>query len=203
MNDLQKDLGRVLVVGGVLLIVLNAVFTPLMPYEASEQELRSSWPYLVRLSLAVLAAMCYVLGAVGVRMAQNSGARAFDRLAFWVAVTGSSLLIGLEWANVFVLRPLAQAAPDALTPLGEVSLYGIGSAAAASLYALGWILIAVSVWRTRVAPRWVPLTIAAGFVATAALGATAGVWGMIAGSVVIGVGLVGLGLAVSRVEVSP
>ena len=198
MTSLQRDCGRALVLGGLLLIVLNAVFTPMMPNEASEEVLRTSWPYLVRLSLAVLAAITFVLGAFGVRQAQEERAGVFDRLAFWVAFVGSSLLVGLEWSNVFVLRPVAQVAPEALAALDEAPLYGLGFALGASLYALGWIFVAISVWRTGVAPRWVPLTILAGFAATMALGVAVGMMGMVAGSVVIGVGFVGLGWAIAH-----
>lgn len=198
MKALQKDCGRALILGGLLLIVLNAVFTPLMPHDESEEVLRTSWPYLVRLSLAVFAAICYVLGAIGVRQAQEDRAGVFDKMAFWVAFLGSSLLVGLEWSNVFVLRPVAQVAPEALDALGEAPLYGLGFASGGSLYALGWILVAISVWRTGIAPRWVPLSILAGFVTTIALGVAVGVLGMAAGSVVIGAGLIGLGRAIAH-----
>lgn len=198
MNLLQRDCGRALILGGLLLIVLNAVFTPMMPNGASEEVLRSSWPYLARLSLALVAAITYVLGTLGVRLAQGERAGVFDQMAFWVAFAGSCLLVGLEWSNVFVLRPMAYVAPAALDTLDEAVLYRLGFAFGASLYALGWILVAASVWRTGIAPRWVSLTILAGFAVTMALGVVVGLMGMVVGSVVIAIGLVGLGWSVAH-----
>ena len=60
--------------------------------------------------------------------------------------------------------------------------------------ALGWILIALSVLRSRVFPRWIPLTVIAGLVAIVALGATPlGLVGAIAGNVVFGSGIIAMG----------
>jgi len=197
MNRLRRDCGAALIIGGVLLILLNAVFTPLMPTDDGEAAVRTSWPYLVRLSLAVAAAITYVLGTVGLRLAQGDRAGRYDQLAFWVAFVGNCLLVGLEWSNVFVLRPVAQVAPEALEALDDAPLLMAGFASGAGLFTLGWILMAVSVLRTRVTARWAPITVLAGFALAAALGASPlGPTGMIIGSVVIGVGFVGLGRGV-------
>ena len=191
---MTRDCGTALMIGGALLIVLNVVVTPMMPTDAGEEAVRTSLPYLIRLSLAVAAAIAYVLGTVGVRLAQGDAGGRFDRLAFWIAFLGNCLLVGLEWSNVFVLRPLAQVAPEALEAIDKAPLLEAGFASGAGLFSLGWILLAVSALRTPVAARWAPITVLAGFGLTIALGASPlRQTGMIIGSVVIGAGMIGLG----------
>jgi hypothetical protein len=201
MKRMTRECGTALMIGGALFIVLNAVFTPMMPTEAGEEAVRTSLPYLIRLSLAVAAAIAYILGTVGVRLAQGETGGRFDRLAFWIAILGNCLLLGLEWSNVFVLRPLAQVAPEALDRLDAAPLLTAGFAAGAGLFSLGWILLAVSAWRTMIAPRWAPITILVGFGLTVALGASPlRTTGMIIGSVVIGAGMIGLGRGIRAVS---
>jgi hypothetical protein len=200
MKSMAREFGMALMVGGLLLILLNAVFTPMMPVEDGEEVMRTSWPYLVRLSLAIVSAMALVLGVVGVRLAMGEKAGVFDKVAFWVAFLGNCLLIGLEWSNVFVLRPVAQVAPEVLESLDAAPLLGIGFGTGAGLFGLGWILLSISVWRRRLGTRWAPALIVGGLVVAGVLGATPlGATGMIIGSVVMGAGMAWLGWGVIQV----
>ena len=94
---------------------------------------------------------------------------------------------------------MAQTTPAALGALEDSPLLTGGFATAAGLFALGWLLIAVSLWRTGVSGRRVPIILLAGLILIPALAATPlGMAGAIAGNVVFGLGLIGLGRAVAR-----
>ena len=76
----------------------------------------------------------------------------------------------------------------------------IGFASAAGLFALRWLLLAISICLTKVIARWVPLTVLAGIflipiLAASPLGPQAGA---IVGMVILGLGLMGLGRAVIK-----
>jgi len=199
MNGFTRSCGIALVLGGALLILINAFLTPLLPTDQSEVAIRTSAIYLFRLSASGIAAMLLLFGCLGVHLAQRSVSGAFGGAAFIIVFVGNCLLVAVEWSNVFVLRAVAQSNPEALSALDESMLLTIGFASAAGLFALGWLLLAVSLWRTRVFARWAPLTILAGLIAIPALGATPlGMAGAIAGNVVLGLGIMGLGRALAK-----
>lgn len=201
MNEFIRRCGIALMCGGVLLIVINAIISPfyLQSLQQGEAVFRTSGPYLLRLSAAVLDALLLLFGCLGLHLAQRSVSGKFGTAAFLVAFVGTSLLFAVEWANLFVLRPLAQTSPEALTGLGRSSLMTAGFAAGAVFFMLGWLLLAVSIWRSRVFPAWAAATTSAGLIAIPALGATPlGQSGQIVGNIICGVGLIGLGRAMSQ-----
>jgi hypothetical protein len=133
--------------------------------------------------------MLLLFGCIGVHLAQQSVSGIFGTVAFLVAFIGTSLLVAVEWSNVFVLPALAQTTPAALSALDQTHLLNIGFVSPARLFALGWLLLAVSVWRARFISRWVPLTFLAGLVLIPDLSATPlGVAGAIAGNIVFEIG---------------
>lgn len=200
VNGLTRMCAKALVIGGVLLILINVILTPLLPTQRGEAVMITSTVYLFRLSASGVAAMLLLLGCLGVHLGQRSASGAFGTVAFLVAFVGNSLLVAVEWSNVFVLRAVAQANPEALSTLDKSALMTTGFASAAGLFALGWFLLAVSLWRTRVLGRWVPLTVVAGLILIPALGATPlDMAGSIVGNVVFGLGLIGLGRSLAKV----
>jgi hypothetical protein len=194
MTGLVRGLGVALLLGGALLILTNVVFTPLLPADQGEEVVRTSTVYLYRLSLAGLAAVLILFGCFGVHLAQRSVSGRFGTAAFLIAFVGNSLLVAVEWSNIFVLRALAQVSPAALTSLDESRLMTAGFALAAGLFTLGWLLLAISVWRTGRFSRWVAPTVIAGLVLIVVLsGSPLGETGAIVGNAVFGLGLIGLG----------
>lgn len=120
-------------------------------------------------------------------------------MAFLVSFVGTILLFAIEWANLFVLRAVAQTSPEALSGLGRSSLVIVGFASGTGFFMLGWLLLAVSLWRSKVFPTWAAATTSAGLIAIPVLGVTpVGVAGQIVGNVVFGVGLIGLGRAMTK-----
>jgi hypothetical protein len=201
MNGFARGCGLALMLGGALLILINVILTPLLPTHQGEALMRTSAIYLFRLSASGVAAMLLLLGCLGVHLAQRSASGAFGTAAFLIAFVGNSLLVAVEWSNVFVLRALAQINPEALSALDKSTLMTTGFVSAAGLFGLGWLMLAVSIWRARMFAQWMPLTVIAGLILIPALGATPlGMAGVIAGNVVFGLGLIGLGRALAKAE---
>lgn len=189
--------GTALVAGGALYAVLNGILTPMLPIDQPDEVLRTSMVYLLRLSMATVCVMLLALGCVGVHLAHRHRAGVFGAVAFIVAYAGCSLVVAVEWSNVFIMRPLAQVAPEALDPLDNAGLLNAGFGTALGLFMLGWILLAVAVLKAQVLPRWTAWTILAGLILVPVLGGALGLLGMAAGNVVFAVGLVGLGRSVA------
>jgi hypothetical protein len=198
MNGFIRSCGFALVIGGALLVLINVILTPLLPEQAGEVAVRTSTVYLVRLSASGVVALLLVLGSLGVYLIRSDSS-AFGTVAFVIAFIGSSLLVAVEWANVFVLRAVAETSPETLGALGDSSLMTVGFVSAASLFSLGWLLLAVDILRARELARWGAVSVLAGLILIPVLGATPlGLVGAILGNVVFGAGLMSLGQAVAR-----
>ena len=203
MNSVIRQCGIALVLAGGLLIGINLIISPsyLRFLEQGEAVFRTSGPYLIRMSAALLDALLLLIGCLGLHLAQKHASGVFGAVAFAVAFLGTCLLVAVEWSNLFVLRAVAQTSPDALKRLGDSMLVTVGFASSAVLFMVGWLLLSASVWRSRVLPAWAAATTAAGLVAIPVLGATPlGQNGQIAGNVIFGVGLAGLGRAMMKTK---
>lgn len=199
MSRQLKLFGISLLMGGVLLILLNIILTPLLPLEQDEAFLRTSTVYLLRLSAAGLSAIFMLFGCIGVYLAQRDTAGVFGTVAFLVAFAGNTLMVCIEWSNVFVLRAAAQSYPEALTALDKSALLNMGFASAAGLFALGWILLAASLIISKIFACWIPITVIAGLVLVPVLGATPlGLAGSIIGNTVFGFGIAAMGWNLAR-----
>lgn len=194
-----------MIVGAALLVLTNTVLTPLMPVDAPESALRSSDIYFYRMIGALLTAIVLVFGAIGLHVAHRHRAGRFGTVAFVTLIVGIVLLVGVEWFNLFGLRALAQVAPDALDPLDGATFLTVGFALSAGLFALGWLLMCISLWRSAVLPRYAPALTLAGIFAVPFLAATplGPIVGQIAGNLVLGAGFASLGLALLRLGDEP
>ena len=191
----SKLFGISLVLGGLLLILLNIFLTPLLPSDQSEVVLRTSTVYYLRSLTSGLTAIFLLLGCIGIYLIQRSKAGVFGTITFLVAFIGNSLIVCVEWSNLFVLSAVSQSYPEALSILDQSKLMEVGFATAAGLFALGWILIAVSAIKIKVFPYWIPVSLITGLVLIAVLGATPlGLAGTIIGNVVFGLGIVTMGM---------
>lgn len=199
MNRFIRSCGVSLVLGGLLLVLVNVVFTPLLPVDQGDAATRTSTIYLVRLTLAGVAALLLLYGSAGIYLAEQKSAGLFHALAFGIAWVGTCLIVAVEWSNVFVLRPLAQANPAALEAVGDSTLVIVGFALSAGLFALGWLLLAVSTLRSSQFPRWTAIAIIAGLIAIPVLSASPlGLMGAIIGNALFGLGIAGQGVALRR-----
>jgi hypothetical protein len=194
-----KWTGAALCVAAVLLVVINAGLTPRLP-DGEFSQLGASQIFLVRQSLAALTALLMTFGIVGAFSAQADRVNSFGRFAFLLALAGGMALFATEWAQIFVIRDLAlnnPAAVDQLEDAPGMTLFDIGALAAFSMFALGWIMLAISMLFARVFHKWSAILVLGAFFVTPALGAF-GVWGAAGGSVLIGAGWFALGVQLVR-----
>ena len=198
MNGFVRSCGRALLLGGAMIILINAVATPLLSTHQDSAIGTASLIFLLRASASSVAALFLLFGCLGLHLAQRTVSGAFGAAAFMVSIVGSVCLFAVEWANAFVLHAVAQTSPATLSALDKNVVMNVGFASAAGLFALGWLLMSLSLWRAHVLPRWAALTTLAGLFLIPALQATPlGLIGGIAGNVILGLGLMGLGWALA------
>jgi hypothetical protein len=144
MNGFIRGCGRALIFGGAMTALINLMTTPLLPRHQGPAVVMSTGIFLLRQSASGVAALLLLFGCLGLHLAQSKDSGVFGAAAFLLSFVGASFLFAVEWANVFVLRAVAQSSPAALGALDKNSLLNIGSASAAGLFALGWLLLSVS-----------------------------------------------------------
>ena len=157
--------------------------------------------FLVRQIASGFAAFFLLLGTIGLHLAQRSRFGWFGSLAFIIAFIGGGLLLSVEFADVFVLRAVAQIAPQTADALDKSSLLNTGFALAIGFFALGWLLMAINAWKTKLLPRWAAITTFAGLFLISILQALFGIGGAVIGNAVFGAGLIGLGWGACRGKV--
>ena len=197
MSDLRsfiRGCGISLILGGVLTVIINAFLTPFLPVNQTANVMVTN-VFLVRQIASGFAAFFLLLGTIGLHLAQRSRSGWFGSLAFIIAFIGGGLLLSVEFADVFVLRAVAQIAPQTADALDKSSLLNTGFALAIGFFALGWLLMAINAWKTKLLPRWAAITTFAGLFLISILQALFGIGGAIIGNAVFGAGLIGLGWA--------
>jgi hypothetical protein len=123
-----------------------------------------SSPFAVASSAVLLVALLGV-GAAAVlslaRLRDTGGAVAPPA----VAVVGTVLVAGGQWAALFVLPALSAEAPDLLRS-GALGSVMVGYVASYAVFALGWVGTAVALMRARMVPTWLGVLVAVGGVAS-------------------------------------
>ena len=189
--------GMAIGAGGVSLIVVNAVFTPMLAIDAPFTEMMASKIYLWRLSLAALTAFLFMIGSPGLYAYQAGRSGLFGRIAFGLTFSGCALLFAHEWAQVFFMHSMAVVAPDALQAMedaGGMSIFDIEGLIVAVTFTLGWIAFAASMLVAKVFARLGPALVIAGFFAIPLLSAVTSLkLGGALGNAVLGSGFILLG----------
>ncbi|MEY2562234.1 MAG: hypothetical protein QOH88_427 [Verrucomicrobiota bacterium] len=200
MKTFLRPCGIGLLCGALLTLAVNAIIAPLMFHSRSLGiPPETTGLFLFRQSLSGLAALMLIFGSLGVHLMQRDRAGRFGAVSFVFAFIGSCLLFAVEFTDVFVFYPLAGINLAALSAIDKHPLTSIGFASAAGVFALGWLLLAISVWRTGILPRWAAIAAAAGLVLIPLLQASPlHAWGAIIANGIFSVGLAGLGVAVAK-----
>lgn len=84
-----------------------------------------------------------------------------------VAVVGTVLVAGGQWAALFVLPALSEHAPNLLTS-GAMASVTVGYVASYAVFTLGWAATAVGLLRARVVPAWLGVLLLLGAIAAMA-----------------------------------
>ena len=123
----------------------------------------SFWLYMVDQSVQVIAliGLAFVLlgGLVAVYVYQSEEAGFLGVVGFVVAFLGTALIVGANWAQVFVAPLLAANAPQIfeLGPPGSVLVTFI-------TLGVGWLLFGIATLRAGVFPRWAAILLTVGAV---------------------------------------
>lgn len=197
-SRLRSAGGLVVLAGGVLMVVVNAGLTPLLPIDAPFADFAASGVFAWRQSLAVVAALLLCLGSVPLYLGQVERTGKAGAIAFLLAFAGSAILVAHEWNQVFFVRDLALRLPDSLEALEDapgMTLFDVSALVAVSGFALGWLAFAGSMLACRLYARTGPMLLIGGFFLVPILGAALPQpWGQVPGTLVLGAGWIVLGL---------
>lgn len=196
MRAFIRACGVSLVLGGALTIMINALITPFMP-QAQNSNVMITNIFLVRQVASGFAVLFLLLGTIGLHLAQKPRSGWFGSLAFLVGFIGTALVVAVEFADVFVLRAVAQIAPQTADSLDKSRLLNTGFALAIGSFAIGWLFMSINAWKTKLLPRWAAMATFAGLFLISILQATLGITGAVIGNAIFGGGLMGLGWAVA------
>ena len=189
--------GIAIAAGGVFLIIVNAVFTPMLAIDAPFTEMMASKVFLWRLSLAALTVFLLMIGTPGLHAYQADRSGLFGRIAFGLTFLGCALLFAHEWAQVFFMHSMAVVAPDALQAVEDtagMSIFDLEGLIVAVTFTLGWIAFAASMLVAKVFQRLGPALVIAGFFAIPLLSAVTTLkLGGALGNAVLGSGFILLG----------
>jgi hypothetical protein len=137
-------------------LVLVAASTAGTAVESSPFAIASSAVLLIAL-LGVGAAALLALGRL--RQADRAIAPSV------VALVGTVLVAGGQWAALFVLPALSERAPALLTS-GALGSVTVGYVASYAVFALGWVATAVGLLRARLVPTWLGAFLLVGGIAS-------------------------------------
>lgn len=192
--------GTSLFAGGLLAALLNLVLTPQLPTDGGSIAVMTSTAFAIRMPLAATSLVLVTIGCVGLYLVHAHRLR-LGSVAFLVAGIGGMMSFCAECVQFTLIRDLAFQAPETLERLenaGELSRYDLAFAIAVAVFALGWLAVAVVMLRAGVLGRRGPWAFIVGMFLVPLLGAAGGVWGAVAGNVVLGGGWALLGLDLRR-----
>lgn len=206
MDSLIKIGGISMIIGGVFLILTNVLLTPFLDFNAPFSQTAGSGTYLYRMICAAITVFFLLLSTPGLYLFQSKNMSRNSIIPFLIAFAGSAFLLANEWYQIFIFPDLAGISPDALDNLdssGSFTGYDIGALIAITTFALGWIIIAISLLRTKIVSIAAPALIIAGFFLTPLLSTAfaPSIAGAI-GNTVLGIGFILLGYKIIGQSIS-
>jgi hypothetical protein len=200
----SKLSGIAIAAGGLLQIIVNAVFTPMLDLNAPFAEMAASQAFLWRLSLAALTVFLFMIGSPGLHRYQASRSGLYGKLSFSLAFLGCALLFAHEWAQIFFVHSMALVAPDSLQAMEDVeglNMFDQEGMIVLITFTLGWIAFATSMLVARVFSRLGPALVIAGFFAIPLISAVTTIkLGGALGNAVLGAGFILLGRELFKSE---
>lgn len=153
--------GLALLIGGVLLTIGNVLSSLLFSGNDPSQFNNPLSLSLMWLSIAGSILLTLGVPALGARQANRAGWLGF--VGFVLLWIGGLLFTSLNFISALVLPWLAQAAPKLAASNGPPSLF-VAYLAAGISFALGGILLGISIARTKIWSRWAGIMLLAGAV---------------------------------------
>jgi hypothetical protein len=198
---LTRFCGFALLLGGILTILINLILTPLVfGGKIPPLVIPTTNVFLWRQSASLVAALAMVFGCLGLGLHLMRGTRmsVFEGIAFFVALLGACLVVAVEFCDVFILRTVAQTSSTTFAALNKSTFVNVGIASAVGVFALGWILLSIGVWRARRLPRGPVIVALTGLILIPILQGALGVAGAMIGNAFFGFGLAALGWSLEK-----
>ena len=189
--------GSSLIAAGALAALANVVWTPRLPYSEGTVAVASSSAFFARMGLASASVALLALGVIGLYLAHADRLR-LGAFTFLLAGFGCVLTFWLEFVQFTLIRDLATTIPQVFARIegdGSLTAYDRAFAVSAGVFALGWIAMSIVILRQGLLPWRGPAAFLSGLVLVPVLGATMpGLWGAVAGNVIVALGWVLLGV---------
>ena len=158
-SSLIRLSGLAAVVAGVLLLIGDLL--SLATESENMSESATTTPHIFTFLLYLLGSVLVLVGLVGLYVRQSEAAGVLGLVSFAGAFLGTSLVLGVVWAQLFIAPFLAVQAPRVLDtePTGA-----LGFTLTFALLAVGWLLFGVAALRARVYPRAAAIVLMVGAV---------------------------------------
>ncbi len=149
-SNLIRLSGLAAVVAGLLLTIGDLLSFATEPENLSEWATMPSYFFVWFLYL--LSGVLLLVGLVGLYAYQSEAAGILGLVGFVGAFSGTALVLGAIWAQLFVAPFLAVQSPGALDtePTGSLAA---GFTLSFALLAVGWLLFRIAALRARVYPQ--------------------------------------------------
>lgn len=192
------------VIAGVTLLAYWYAFAIFLPYRELSTTLsilvkNKNWTWIN--ALGVVGAMAGLLGQAGIYSIQSANTNTYASFGFYVASTGTTLLIGtMLWETI--LWPILVNYEESLLafrgPVYSSRTFFPFFIAAGLVYSIGYVLVGIGIVQAGILPRFAGILVAVG-APTFGLGAMFGkaqVYVRSLGVTLMSVGLIWLGLAI-------
>ncbi|MBT8268315.1 MAG: hypothetical protein KJN59_03755 [Bacteroidia bacterium] len=198
--------GSALCLAGVLVFLVNVLFTPKILAIENFAESAASTAWAWRLGLASLTGILLIISSVGVfaLFEHRKPGKIAGILILILLLVGNALLLAHEWNQWLFVRDMAIHFPDTLNQLEDIdgfTLFDLSAVIGVSAFFLLWVISAIILWAFKIVKWHIPVLIIVGLVsspiftiiATPALAA-------ILSTAVVGLGWFLLGLEVIKIS---
>jgi hypothetical protein len=168
INSFVSIGGYLNLIAGITLIVYWYAFAIFMPYRQLSTTLailvnNRNWTWIN--ALGAFGALMGLLGQAGIYVAQSASMNTYASIGFYVATTGTTLLIGtMLWETI--LWPILTKENEALLsfqgPIYQSKVYFPFFIVAGLIYSMGYILVGIGIVQVGVLPRIAGILVAMG-----------------------------------------
>lgn len=153
--NLIRLAGLAAVVSGVASVIGDLLS---LGVDLESAESAATVSYFFVFLLYLLGTVLLLLGLVGIYASQSEAAGILGLVGFLAAFSGTALVSGTIWFELFITPSLAAEAPE----LAEAELGLAGFILSFLLAIIGWLLFGVATLRAHVYPRWAAVLLIVG-----------------------------------------
>jgi len=189
------------IVSGLALVASLLLEWLVVPFEQlGETEAYLTGSYFLSSGLRLLSTVLLGWALIGIYERQSRAAGTLGLWSFVVALLGTALLAGNNWAEVFVWPTLAQVAPNILSGQAtEAPVYLMtGITLSGPIFFIGMILFGAATLRAGVYPRWAAVLLIVSIPLTMFLDPTQGTFQESIGQILFGIAVAALGFYALR-----